>query len=156
MSTRMELEPPRFEDGKPLLIAGLRERVQTVTAIPVLWQRLMAYKISDQVGRAAYGLCFNSRGGGDSFDYPAGVEVSGLSSIPADLSHVSIPRQKYAVFAHREHVSTLQNTCAAIEKWLPQSGHKYADAVANTPDFFERYGEDFDPQTGMGGIEVWI
>jgi AraC family transcriptional regulator len=24
------------------------------------------------------------------------------------------------------------------------------------PDFFERYGEEFDPQTGMGGIEVWI
>ena len=24
------------------------------------------------------------------------------------------------------------------------------------PAFFERYGEAFDPQTGTGGIEVWL
>jgi AraC family transcriptional regulator len=70
---------------------------------------------------------------------------------------VSIPTQKYAVFSHREHVSKLSNTVGTIlSKWLPQSGYEVAHAGADAPDFFERYGEDFDPQTGTGGMEVWI
>ncbi|WP_227699737.1 GyrI-like domain-containing protein [Raoultella ornithinolytica] len=36
-------------------------------------------------------------------------------------------------------------------KWLPESGHEAADA-AN----FERYGAEFDPRTGTGGLEIWI
>jgi AraC family transcriptional regulator len=70
---------------------------------------------------------------------------------------VSIPTQKYAVFSHREHVSKLSNTVGTIlSKWLPQSGYEVAHVGADAPDFFERYGEDFDPQTGTGGMEVWI
>jgi predicted transcriptional regulator YdeE len=26
---------------------------------------------------------------------------------------------------------------------------------ADAPDF-ERYGEDFDAQTGLGGVEIWL
>jgi len=36
-------------------------------------------------------------------------------------------------------------------KWLPESGHQVAEA----PEF-ERYGEEFDPRTGTGGLEIWI
>ena len=36
-------------------------------------------------------------------------------------------------------------------KYLPESGHEVADA----PNF-ERYGPEFDPRTGNGGLEVWI
>jgi AraC family transcriptional regulator len=35
--------------------------------------------------------------------------------------------------------------------WFPSSGHELVDA----PDF-ERYGEEFDPQTGLGGFEIWV
>jgi hypothetical protein len=41
-------------------------------------------------------------------------------------------------------------------QWLPESRHKAARAAAGAPDFFERYGEVFDPQLGMGDVEVWI
>jgi AraC family transcriptional regulator len=27
--------------------------------------------------------------------------------------------------------------------------------MVNAPNF-ERYAEDFDPNTGMGGVEIWI
>jgi hypothetical protein len=33
---------------------------------------------------------------------------------------------------------------------------KAARAAAGGPDFFERYGEDFHPQLGMGYVEVWM
>jgi len=39
---------------------------------------------------------------------------------------------------------------------LPESGYQPPRAAAGAPDFFERYGEGFNPLTGMGDIEVWI
>jgi AraC family transcriptional regulator len=40
--------------------------------------------------------------------------------------------------------------------WLPESGHEIVRGTADAPNFFERYSEEFDPRTGMGGMEVWI
>jgi predicted transcriptional regulator YdeE len=28
--------------------------------------------------------------------------------------------------------------------------------MASAPAFLERYGEAFDPRTGMGDVEVWV
>jgi AraC family transcriptional regulator len=54
-------------------------------------------------------------------------------------------------------VSTLRYTVSAIwSQWFPESGCKAVRAIAGAPDFFERYGEAFDPQLGMGDVEVWI
>ena len=117
----------------------------------------MAYKIPNRVGRVDYGVCFNCLSGAGSFDHLAGVEVSEFSGLPAELSGVSIPAQRYVVFPHPEHVSKLSSTIGTIlNKWLPPSGHEVAHAVSDAPDFLERYGQDFDPQTGTGGIEIWI
>jgi AraC family transcriptional regulator len=68
------------------------------------------------------------------------------------LSQVEIPSHRYAVFSHRSHVSTIRYTIEAIGKdWLPNSGYK----AAGDPDFFERY-KSFDPETGIGDIEIWL
>ena len=155
-----KLEASRFENGKPLLIAGLRSRYtsETMNDIPAQWQRFAPHigKIPGQVGRAAYGLCFNTLSA-KGVDYLTGVEVSSSSGLPDEFNIVTIPAQRYAVFSHRGHVSTLRETCDAIGRtWLPESGHEVARQAAGTPDFFERYGEEFDPRTGMGGIEVWV
>src|SRR5271154_7596059 len=57
------LEPPRFEDRKPLLIAGIGERYtwETSTAIPAQWQRFAPHigHIPGQVGGTTYGVCCN-------------------------------------------------------------------------------------------------
>jgi len=84
------------------------------------------------------------------------VEVSSSSGLPGDFSVITIPAQKYAVFPHRGHVSELRETLDGIDKWLPGSGLEAACGSAETPSFFERYSEEFDPRTGMGGMEVWI
>ena len=63
-----------------------------------------------------------------------------------------IPEQKYAVFTHSEHISTIRRTVNTIwNHWLPISGMKAADAPS-----FERYDEAFDPATGNGGLEIWV
>jgi AraC family transcriptional regulator len=159
-SPAIELEAPRFENGKVLLIAGLRNRytAESMNNIPDQWQRFAPHigTVPGQVGRVTYGLTFLS-GNDAGIDYLSGVEVSSCSGLPAEFRCVSIPALRYAVFAHRDHVSKLTETCDAIgRKWGPGSGYELVRGSAEVPDFFERYTEEFDPGTGMGGMEVWI
>jgi AraC family transcriptional regulator len=149
------LQAPRFETSKPLLIAGIGERYtcENGAAIPAQWQRFhqSVDRIPGRVGKVAYGVCCNGDDAGN-FDYIAGVEVADFSDLPREFSRVRVPQQRYAVFAHREHISTIRRTVNTIwNQWLPSSGLKAADA----PNF-ERYDENFDPQTGNGGLEIWV
>ena len=149
------LQPPRFETSKPLLIAGLGERYtwESGAAIPGQWQRFRQAEpdIPGRVGGVAYGVCCNGDDAGN-FDYIAGVEVSDFSDLPREFAKVRIPEQRYAVFTHKDHISTIRRTVNTIwNAWLPASDLKAADA----PNF-ERYGEDFDPVTGNGGLEIWL
>lgn len=146
---------PRFVDEGPLLIAGLREsHPGTVAGIPAQWLRFAPYigRIPGEIEGAAYGVCLGGEGA-DGFDYVAGVAVSGIGPLPAGLSPLCLPASSYAVFEHAGHVSALAETVDAIlTRWLPGSGR----TPARVPTFFERYGETFDPLTGLGGLEVWV
>jgi AraC family transcriptional regulator len=149
------LEPPRFENGRTLLIAGISERYssQTSANIPAQWQRFIPYlgHIPGQIGRVTYGVLCNSDDAGNT-EYISGVEVSDFSRVPPELSRLRIPEHKYAMFFHRDHISTIRRVWFTIfNKWLPESGYKLAEA----PEF-ERYGEEFDPVTGSGGFEIWL
>ena len=151
-----KLQPPRFETGKPLLVAGISERCTHENGgagIPNQWQRFhqKVGDIPDRVGQVAYGVCCNGDDSGN-FDYIAGVEVSDFSDLPREFSRVRIPEQRYAIFTHRDHISSIRRTVNTIwNHWLPASGLKAADA----PNF-ERYDTNFDPLTGNGGLEIWI
>jgi AraC family transcriptional regulator len=149
------LQAPRFESGKPLLVAGLGERYtwESGAAIPGQWQRFnqSVQNIPGRIGQVAYGVCCNGDDAGN-YDYIAGVEVSDFSDLPREFSSVRIPEAKYAVFTHAGHISTIRRTINAIwNHWLPASGLKAADA----PNF-ERYDANFDPLTGNGGLEIWV
>jgi len=154
-SLRIELDPPRIETGRTLLVAGLgqRYRFETNQGIPQQWEKFAPHigHVAGQVGNVTYGVCCNADGAGN-FEYVAGVEVTSFDDVPAEFSRVRVPAQRYAVFSHREHISRLRATCHAIwNKWLPGSGYEHADA----PDF-ERYDERFDPRTGNGVVEIWV
>jgi AraC family transcriptional regulator len=149
------LHAPRFETTAPLLIAGIGERYnhENGAGIPGQWQRFQqsVANIPGRIGPVAYGVCCNGDDAGN-FDYIAGVEVCDFSDLPREFSSVRIPEQRYAVFTHREHISTIRRTINAIwNHWLPASGLKAADAPS-----FERYDEKFDPLTGNGGLEIWV
>ena len=150
-----KLQAPRFETGKPFLVAGIGERhnCEGGAAIPGQWQRFhqSVDHIPGRIGKVAYGVCCNADDAGN-FDYIAGVEVSDFSDLPRKFTGIRVPAQKYAIFAHRDHISGIRRTVNTIwNHWLPSSGLKAADA----PNF-ERYDETFDSSTGNGGLEIWI
>jgi len=154
-----ELVAARVANSKPLLIAGLRARYNhgTLDNVPAQWQRFAPHigNIPGQVGQAAYGVVWRPSDG-EGVEYLCGVEVTGFAGLRHQFTVVSIPAFRYAIFSHHEHASKIRDTVDAIfHTWLPESGHEAA-ATAETPDFFERYSEEFDPKTGMGGMEVWV
>lgn len=149
------LAPPRMERGKEMLIAGPNATYTFAEreGIPKQWARFAPHigKVPGQVGKTSYGVCWNYKPG-QGFDYLTGVEVQDAAKLPKDFSQVRVPPQRYAVFTHQGHVSKIPATLDAIwQKWLPNSGHQPGDGPS-----FERYSEDFDPQKGAGGVEIWV
>jgi AraC family transcriptional regulator len=149
------LSPPRFEDGKASLVAGVSGRFShdNGAGIPLLWNRFHQENanIPNRVGNVAFGVCCNGDDAGN-FDYIAGVEVADFSDLPREFGRVRIPAQRYAVFSHTDHISAIRRSVNTIwNHWLPNSGFKMADAPT-----FERYDEKFDPVTGNGGLEIWV
>jgi AraC family transcriptional regulator len=148
-----EAQVPRVEEAGPLLIAGLGARylASNSAAIPSQWQRYEHDARSRPKGKYAYGVCFNYDDEGN-FDYLCGHEVQNFTSVPAEFTRLRLARQPYAVVRHTGHIGSIPLTWRAfLETWLPASGLMAADA----PDF-ERYDADFDPLTGMGGVEIWV
>ena len=153
---RKRLEMPRFESCGPLLIAGLRDQFNShsQTEIVRLWKRFAPR--GGMVDARAYGVCLGCTGA-DTFDYLCGVQVTDNAAIPPDWARLRITAYTYAVFQHHGHVSSLRDTVKAVfEQWLPDSGHEVAETSPEEPDFLECYGAEFDPESGMGGIELWI
>jgi AraC family transcriptional regulator len=160
-SPSIQLQPPRYETGKALRLAGLKDRYTTETMrnIPQLWNQFAPHigRIPGQVGHVAYGVSLHTTDCAKGFEYLAAVEVSQVSGLPAGFSTLELRAQRYAVFAHNEHVARLCETLDVIgRKWLPESGIPTPRRAEGAPDFFERYSEEFNPQTGMGGMEVWL
>jgi len=154
-SVKDTLTPPRFVDGKPLLLVGmsLHYSCENSAGVPAQWQKFLPHfpNVPGQLNRKAYGAMYNFDEEGN-FDYLCGVEVADFSRVPAGWATLRLAAAKYAVFTHGEHVSTIRRTWATIwDSWFPSSGHEVADAP-----HFELYGEDFNSQTGTGGVELWI
>lgn len=156
-----QLGEPRFEDGPALMLAGLAKRYtpDKLSFLPVQWSTLrnQLQFIQGTVGSKAYGVWHDVLSGGGVFTYFAGVQVGEFAPVHPSLSRVYIRPQRYAVFSHQGPASELRRTAeAAVGQWLPKSGRQHARPDPDAPDFFEVYGENFNPETGEGDMELWL
>src|SRR5262249_37802880 len=89
------------------------------------------------------------------FDYIAALEVTRFGDTLEELNAVEIPARTYAVFTHASHVSRIPDTYRAIwDEALPALDRRPADfTIAHV---LERHRPEFDPDTGEGGVEIWI
>jgi len=137
-------------------MVGLTQRYdcQDVSGIPDQWQRFNSQlgSVPGRIGEAAYGVCYDFDSEGN-FDYMCGVEISGDGhDLPPELTRLPLQRQRYVVFKHRDHVASIKSTFSVIwADWFSTSGY-----VAASAPTLERYGPEFDPRTGLGGLEIWI
>ena len=162
--TKRKLEP-RFANRRPLRVAGVAAHYdeQSSDAFARQWESFapMIGKMPGQVGTDAYGVVTGTFGGAHGFGYMVGVEVSSFDQVPASFRRLTIPAQRYAVFVHEGHVSQIRDTMYSIKKeWLPKwmvpGRSDSSKEGGDQPDFFERYGREFDPKTGTGKVEIWV
>lgn len=152
------VEAPEIRKVSGLLLAGLRRyyTFEDRAGIPLLWQRFGPFigNIPGQIPGDAYGVCLNADGEPqDGFDYLAAVPMRSLDDLPDGLVGVRIPPLTWAVFQHRDHVSSIGATCAAAGEWLARE-RRMQEGVAVM--MVEYYPPAFDPMTGLGGCEVWV
>jgi AraC family transcriptional regulator len=145
---------PRYETLPPMLLAGDRRHHKFADFLKTVDEQWREFRhggpIPERCSDVFYGaMCQTYQEG---FEYMCAVEVSSFEGLAADIGRMRVPEQEYAVFTHRGKASDLPTTWAAIwGDWLPGSGR----TPANTPDF-EKYGEEFDAETGTGLIEIWF
>jgi len=151
------LAEPWFVEGRGMRIAGLRGHYtrEEIDRIPAQWQRLAAMgEVRGRIGRVEYAVVLMLP---DGCDYVSGYEFEDKAELPAEFHSVDLPAERYAVFAHEGHVSQMRFTFGAIfNEWLPASGFEVARATEGVPYCLERYGEKFNPKTGMGDVEIWV
>jgi AraC family transcriptional regulator len=159
--TETQLAEPRVEKRGPLLVTGIRETLNENFAveIPKLWQSYMQLRsqIANSFGSTNYGLCTQETADSKEIYYMACCEVTEFASRPQQMSQAIIPSQTYAVFKHDLPVWQLNQTvCAIFDKWLPASGYQLVTHTTHPIHHIEKYSEEFNPETGMGGMEVWV
>jgi AraC family transcriptional regulator len=154
-SAQPVLEPPRLAEGDAIRAVGLSRRhgFDSVVGIPIQWQSFMsAYAdIRDRIDSMPIGIVGPADKNG-GFEYVCAAQVAQFERVPVRLIRVEIPGRRYAVFEHRAHVSTIFATYTAIwNEGLERAGLSPADAPV-----IERHHPSFDPDTGEGGIALWI
>lgn len=148
----IEIDAPeiRVRDGFRVVGMSLRSSVETISAIPPLWQDFSAREaeVPGAVLGTAYGVCHDADEAG-TFTYMAAIEATGPME---GMDMLDIPAGKYAVFTHRGHISDfLKLVYTAWNKGLSDAGLTPTMA----PDF-EVYDQRFDPKTGRGEVELYI
>lgn len=150
------LDRPRFELKPALRIAGPNRSYteETRSQIADQWHQFAPQigHVPGQVpGRVAYGVVWNNRPNCE-FDYIAGVELRPGTAPPQGMQAIDLEARRWAVFMHQGNVALIGKTLEAIwGAWVPDCGL----AIAKTP-CVECYTEEFDPQTGTGGTEIWV
>jgi predicted transcriptional regulator YdeE len=150
-----DVQPIRYEDGRPMLLAGIRRQhsfASMAKGLPDQWHEFEKLDtLPGQVGTTAYGAICGGDAKKQTMEYMCAVEVKSFDAVPKELGRMRVPAAHYAVFLHEGNVRTIQETWKQVFGWLPKSG-----MLSNeTPDF-ERYDERFDPATGDGGVEIWL
>jgi len=85
-------------------------------------------------------------------DYSCAVQIEDSAPTPAGLVRLTLAPRTYRVFKHEGHVSELHLTYGRV---FQENVCEPQWQFARAPDF-ERYTSDFDPGSGMGGMEIWI
>lgn len=147
---------PKLSELSRLLLVGLSAKCSYRETINIAaqWRTFISEHYDDipsKVERMPIGMCAVPDDDG-CFTYVCAAEVKDSGNPMAGLSYFETEPGAYAVFGHNDHVSTIFDTYAAIwNEALPAMSRR----VKNSP-VLEFHNDEFDPDTGMGGLTLWI
>ena len=146
--------PARHQRGR-FQVTGISRayNFETNYGIPEQWGLFMdrQTEIKSAVGGVSYGVCYNANADGNFF-YLCGLETNTSAKIPNDMQKIEVPAGRYAVFEHDGHISDYRKTIYTI--WNKTMKDEKLEP-RGAPDF-ELYDQGFDPDSGLGFVEIWI
>ena len=107
---KTKLENPRMVEGKPLLVAGLSQRSSTSKGMPAQWQRFVPISAISRGRWGARLTAFSIMAMTAATSITCAAWSEGFFRPAGGLFSLRIPAQYYAVFPHREHISTIHST----------------------------------------------
>jgi AraC family transcriptional regulator len=144
--------PTRFEDGRPMMLAGIRRRHEFAAAArgtAEQWREFLANPpLAGATGEYRYGVLCGADATG--FEYMTAMEVASFSGLPEGTGRMRVPPQRYAIFTPADG-ATVETTWRQIFAWLEQGDYQ----SAHLPDF-ERYPAATDPRAPSAGFEFWV
>ena len=149
----IELAKSTLNTRPALRFAGLKIPITERAAqdIPALWQEFMAGQpFNFAKGNTAFGLCIAGQNG---TEYMAAVEVQPEINLPQQWVQLTTPAASFEVFPHSQPVWRLRETIEAI---FAPGGLTHMHQPINNLAFFEQYTAEYNPQTGLGGISIWV
>jgi AraC family transcriptional regulator len=147
------LHPSTLNTRPETLYAGIKILVTDSCSeeIPALWQHFMAQQPFNYTsGDSAYGLCVAGLNG---TEYMAAVAVQPGMQLPPLWSELTVAAASFAVFPHTEAVCRMRETIEAI---FAPGALTYDHQPLKNLAFIEHYTEEFNPQTGLGGMSIWV
>lgn len=155
---KVTLPPPVVETRNATRISGMSNHFtfQTMDNIPHLWSRFGPYipELATDGPLTTFGVSGPMREGVDGFDYFAGAPIAKGAEVLPGLMEMTLPAGTYARFKHSGHISKIRATCMAVyETGLPALGR---EADGRWFSLAEYYGPDFNPDTGLGTVEIWV
>ncbi len=154
-SKSMTLKEPRIEQAGRLLFVGWSRHVpfKAMQTIAGQWAEFMGGPYGDIEGKLAeppVGVTLSADEDGVIYACAAGVPK--FAAVPKGCVKITIAPSTYVVFEHEGHVTQLRETYRSIwNDWFPTSGTTPAEAPS-----LERHNRTFDPDTGEGGVAIWI
>jgi AraC family transcriptional regulator len=143
---------PKLVTKPAFTVVGLRTRAKGGSqAFAGLWEQFVPRmgEIKHTAAEdASYGVMDNADMATMDIDYMAGNPVTAAADLPQGMSAWQVPANTYAVFA-----TTLPKIGETFDHifgtWLPASDYRQAAGP-----YFERYGEDFAPDTPH--VDIYI
>ena len=145
------LVEPRYLDGAAMRIVGLSgeyTREQTGD-IPKLWEQfngeLYRGNVAGLIDDWTLGVVYPS----SPMRYVTGVAIDTDALVPEGWVEVTVPAQKYVVFAETGGIPAIRRVWMTIfSDWLPKAEVKVGEGP-----MIERYPEDW---VRSGDFEIWI
>ena len=155
--SNLEINPIRKQTASAMKMVGsIVECSQSDTSnIGEVWHTFgpKIDSVPDKIGDLAFGVIWDTQNSDGRFKYMAAVDQDITADTPSGMDFLDVPETTYAVFEHIGSLNNLKDTIQAIfASWLPQSG----EALGSFPSMLEVYGDEFDPQTSSGRIELWV
>jgi AraC family transcriptional regulator len=144
--------PIRFEDGRAMMLAGIRRRHAFAAAVRGTAEQWREFLSNASLPGATAGTHYGVLCGADAtgLEYMTAVEVDSFAGLPEGTGRMRVPPQRYAVFALADG-ATIESTWRQTFAWLEVGEYQ----SAHLPDF-ELYSAITDPLAPGAGVEFWV